>query len=180
MDCADLKITYFEALGDGYLLAFTAGKKTLRLATRAILALDPWQRRWIAAEYAWWISDDAISRLARHLPPVGVALYQWHARPITLEDLLNWGEYGTSRPRMRRNAYVPPDVAAAYAALGLPPGAPAEAVTAARRTLARQHHPDAGGVHEAMAAINHAADTVIGWLERRRATLPTTTTASSS
>jgi hypothetical protein len=48
-------------------------------------------------------------------------------------------------------------------------------VLAARRILARSAHPDAGGEHHAMAAINNAADVCLTWLEQHAA--PTSASA---
>lgn len=42
--------------------------------------------------------------------------------------------------------------------LGIPRGSTAEAIQAAHRRLASQHHPDKGGTAEQMAAINKARD----------------------
>jgi hypothetical protein len=166
----DVRITLFEAVEDGYLLAFAAGEGVLTAAVKAVVALDPWQRRWLPAERAWWIADDAISLLARRLPAVAEALDRWRARPFDfaayvadLADRLAGRSTASSR-RMRRPVYVPQDVAAAYDKLGLAPGASADEVRAARRSLARAHHPDAGGAHDAMVAINAAADAVLRWL----------------
>ena len=168
----DVRITLFEAVEDGYLLAFAAGESVLSAAVKAVVALDPWQRRWLPAERAWWIADDAISLLARRLPAVAEALDRWRARPFDfaayvadLADRLAGGS-DISRRRVRRPVYVPSDVAAAYEKLGLVPGASADEVRAARRSLARAHHPDAGGAHDAMVAINAAADTALRWLQR--------------
>jgi len=52
-------------------------------------------------------------------------------------------------------------LASSYRVLHLQETAPRELVEAARRTLARLHHPDAGGTDEAMAAINAAADLLL-------------------
>jgi len=52
-------------------------------------------------------------------------------------------------------------LASSYKVLYLSEGAPAELVEAARRVLAKRHHPDAGGTDEAMAAINAAADLLL-------------------
>jgi curved DNA-binding protein CbpA len=43
-----------------------------------------------------------------------------------------------------------------YETLGVPPDATPEAITAAYRQKARQHHPDRGGDHGEMSAINDA------------------------
>ncbi|MFI5272441.1 MAG: J domain-containing protein [Ktedonobacterales bacterium] len=169
MEYEGLTVAYFEALADGYLIALAARGSTLSAALKVILALDPWQRRWIAEERAWWIADDAISLLARRLPPVAEAFARWQARPLTLDDLLG-SEYRAREARVRYRLLVPREVATAYATLGLAPGASGAAVKAARRSLARQHHPDAGGDHGRMAAINRAADIVLGWMARERST----------
>lgn len=50
------------------------------------------------------------------------------------------------------------EAADAFALLGLPPDATAAEVRAARRELARRHHPDQGGDAEMMRAVNEAAD----------------------
>jgi hypothetical protein len=158
-----LTITQFSGLEDGYLLSFAGSGAALLRANRVIRGLDPWQRRWLVQEHAWWIADDGISLVARRIPEVAEALGRWIDRPITVEEVLRWERLRTA-PRPVRPIYVPPDVAAAYVSLGLAPGAPVEAVTSARRSLARRHHPDAGGRTADMAAINDAADTAIAWL----------------
>jgi hypothetical protein len=48
--------------------------------------------------------------------------------------------------------------ASPYDVLWLRPGAPPELVRAAYRALAQLHHPDRGGDHETMVAINRAFD----------------------
>ncbi len=58
-------------------------------------------------------------------------------------------------------------LASAHQALYLAPGAPAELVEAARRVLAKRHHPDAGGDEETMRAINAAADLLLSAAQGR-------------
>lgn len=48
----------------------------------------------------------------------------------------------------------------AWAVLHLRPTAPPQLVEAAYRCLARLHHPDAGGDHEQMQALNQAVETI--------------------
>lgn len=164
MEYARPKIECFEAVDDGFLIAFSAAGPALDIVVRTILSLDLWQRRWLAVDRVWWIADDAISRLARRLPEVEQALEAWHTRPIRIEDEVR--RHTTPQPQTwLRRIFVPRDVAQAYDLLGLAPGAPVDSVTSARRRLARRHHPDAGGDVAAMAAINIAADTVTAWLE---------------
>jgi|GEM_PF-1473963 hypothetical protein len=188
-DLGGLKILVFEAVGDGFLLAFAAEgsrdavTRTLAETARAITALDPWHRRWLPEQRLWWIADDAMTLLARQLPPLAALLTEWHQRPPSA-DYLRWNaEFGGiggmdgmdgigdmgGIPGIgpRRTLYIPPTVALAYRRLGLPAGTPADQVRAARRQLARQHHPDTGGEHLTMTAINSAVDTVLAWLRQR-------------
>lgn len=164
MDEPAIYVAGFAALGEGYLIAFVGSRRALYEAARIVRGLDPWQRSRVAQGRAWWIAEDAISLLARRIPAVGEAFARWRERPLDAGDGL--GEWW-------RGLLLPGEVAAAYAELELPAGAPAEAVKAARRRLARRHHPDAGGEHEAMAAVNAAADTVAAWLVRPEASAPT-------
>ncbi|HXG66833.1 MAG TPA: hypothetical protein VNO70_17150 [Blastocatellia bacterium] len=61
----------------------------------------------------------------------------------------------------RRTEYPPTDpMADAYKVLHLLPSAPLPVVQAARKALARLHHPDLGGDAERMKAINNAADAI--------------------
>jgi hypothetical protein len=164
-----LRIRIFKPVADGYLLAFTAtgaGRETIaaeKEAARAIAALNPWQRRWLLQENAWWIADDAITLLARRLPALYELLDQWLRRPPEADGspwsyLTDSGLYSVP--------FIPPAVVAAYGQLGLRPGASAGQVLAARRQLARRHHPDRGGEPARMTAINTATDTVRDWLRR--------------
>lgn len=164
MDDSGIFVAGFEAFGEGYLIAFAGSRHALYDAARVVRGLDPWQRCRVAEGRAWWIAEDAISLLARRLPAVAEAFARWRERPIG-------AVYGTGE--LWRSLVLPPEVAAAYMALGLSPGASAGAVKAARRRLARRHHPDAGGEHAAMATVNAAADTVAAWLARSEAAAPT-------
>lgn len=161
----DLRVLLFEAVEDGFLVAFTGGEGIFSPAARTIIGLDPWQRRWIAQERLWWISQDAISRLARRIPALAEALEQWHQRSPRIEDDVT-SFYANIRPRPQRRIYIPRDIESAYRVLHLQPGAPAEEVTTARRSLARQYHPDAGGGHATMVSINLAADSILRWLRQ--------------
>lgn len=172
MTAENLHVLWFEGLEEGYLIALAGELEAIRDATRVIVALDMWQRCWLPEECAWWISDDAISLVARRVPEIDIAFQQWRDRPEPMP-----GEQDRAyRPRQHsgirsRIGIVPPKVASAYHVLELAPGAPLEQVTAARRKLARQHHPDTGGSHATMAAVNAAADTVTAWLSSRLATV---------
>jgi DnaJ-domain-containing protein 1 len=50
----------------------------------------------------------------------------------------------------------------AYAVLGLPPGASADAVKQAHRRLMKLAHPDAGGSTHRAARLNAARDRLLG------------------
>jgi len=168
----NLHVLWFEGIEEGYLVALAGEYAAIRRASGIILALDMWQRCWLPEESAWWISDDAISLVARRIPEVDTAFQQWRATPEPMP-----GEHSSQRRARRATGIrsgigiVPPKVASAYHVLGLAPGAPMEQVTAARRRLARQHHPDAGGSHATMAAVNAAADAVTTWLSERYVTV---------
>jgi len=56
-----------------------------------------------------------------------------------------------------------------FADLGLGSDASADDVQAARRRLARSHHPDLGGDADRMRAINEAADAALRLIEQRAA-----------
>lgn len=167
MDDPGILVAGFEAFGEGYLIAFAGSHRALYEAARVVRGLDPWQRSRVAQGRVWWIAEDAISLLARRLPAVATAFARWRERPIG--DIYGTGE-------LWRSLSMPAEVVAAYAALELQAGASAAAVKAARRRLALRHHPDAGGEHAAMAAVNAAADIVTTWLARSNATAATTVT----
>jgi hypothetical protein len=165
MEATGLRVLLFEAVEDGFLIAFADSGGIYSPAVRAVISLDPWHRYWFAEERVWWISQDAISRLARRIPSLAEALEQWHQRtPSISDDVTSF--YANIRPRAQRRVFIPPDIAAAYRVLKLQPGASAEDVAMARRALARQYHPDAGGGHAMMVSINLAADTILRWLRQ--------------
>lgn len=165
MPFASPTVTLFEPLEEGFLVAFDTDPRATREAASAIASLDPWQRFWIPEEHAWWIADDAISRVARRVPALAEALAAWHQRPIDVADYAGAGGRWKAWSRVRQR-YMPPKVRNACTRLGVPPDTTAEQVQMARRTLARRHHPDAGGAGTAMAEVNAAADIVLDWLKR--------------
>jgi hypothetical protein len=56
----------------------------------------------------------------------------------------------------------------AFRTLGLTSAASADEVRAARRNLAKQHHPDTGGDVDRMLEINHAVSLALAEIESRR------------
>ncbi len=165
-----LRILMFKAVADGYLLTFAAedhrseAAAAEKAAAAAIAALNPWQRRWLLQERAWWIADDAITLLARRLPALSELLDQWLHRPPDAASYYADSELGSS---LAGSYWFPPAIVVAYNKLGLPPGATEKQVLAARRQLARRHHPDSGGDLASMRAINSATDAILEWLRRQ-------------
>lgn len=173
---ATAPLTVFAPVEDGYIVGFASDGRPIGQVLRAIAELDPWQRARLSHERCWWVSDDAITRLAKHLPDVADALEQWRrfavGGPSTSAFTYGSGAAGSFYDAGPATSwrYVPADVAAAYLRLGLAPGTPRDRVVAQRRTLARANHPDVGGDHTAMVAINAATDTVLAWLDRNAPT----------
>lgn len=164
-------LTVFAPVEDGYIVGFANDGRPIGQVLRAIAGLDPWQRARLPHELSWWVSDDAITRLARRLPDVADALDQWRRHAV--DPSASSFTFGSSAAGFTFDAgpakswrYVPSDVAAAYLRLGLAPGAPRDQVLARRRVLARANHPDVGGDHTAMVAVNAATDAVLAWLAR--------------
>jgi hypothetical protein len=60
----------------------------------------------------------------------------------------------------------PDDVRRALELLELDENASSESITVRRREMAIRNHPDRGGTHEAMAAVNRAADLLLWWRRR--------------
>ena len=73
---------------------------------------------------------------------------------VAIDDPLDPGEPARAICRTPR----PRSMTDPFAALGLPPDADEAEVRAARRRLAKDRHPDAGGDAAGMAALNDAAD----------------------
>lgn len=168
---AGIRVTRFEPLGDGesYLLGFAAATRpAFTAAVSALRSLPPWQRAWIPEEGIWWISVDALTLLARSIPELKPHIEYMAHRPPDIAEAM--GAY--VRPSLRRSriSLVPPGVRAAFHVLALPPDAPASAVRAAFRHLAKTTHPDVGGTQTAMVALHAAYTTALAWAERSQVT----------
>jgi hypothetical protein len=177
---SSLRITRWTPLddGDAYLLAFVAQGVDFPRAVASIKLLDVWERAWLPEHKAWWIAGSAVTRLAILLPELGDLLVsqgrarQQHAPDHDEAEGAGGAGQKSHKQRRRRRAaagtppLVPATVSDAYHELWLREGAPSELVLAARRVLARSAHPDAGGEHHAMVAINNAADVCLTWLEQ--------------
>jgi DnaJ-domain-containing protein 1 len=64
---------------------------------------------------------------------------------------------------------VPANISQALAALYVTPQAPLSVIKAAYKALAVEHHPDHGGNHDRMKAINVAYDLITKWKNSQRA-----------
>ena len=116
-----------------------------------------WQaRRFDPHEKVWHLTRAAGGELRLWLL-AHVAVDQRRLVGLTLDDLLEDDEPTAPPPPPPRPSPVR-GPSSPYDVLWLRPGAPPELVKAAYRALAQLHHPDRGGDHEAMVAINRAFD----------------------
>jgi hypothetical protein len=70
-------------------------------------------------------------------------------------------------PPWRTPVAVPPEVEAALDALYLMPGAPRPLIQASYRALCLRIHPDVGGDHAQMVALNRAYEVAQQWYDRQ-------------
>ncbi len=120
----------------------------------------------LAAALAWWLHKrgELLPNLAR-LGGSGVALLL-ALKLLEGGHLLGAGAAGLAgawwwhKLRPRAGA-LRPDEARAFAALGLTPGADADAVQAAWRRAMATAHPDAGGSDAAASALTAARDLLL-------------------
>lgn len=114
-----------------------------------------------AAEFQGPYRPGWIEAFKREIPH-GIRTYDPDTRIWTIEGDAYWIELATrifldEFPHARVERKVDVDIVApadAYRTLYLLPGAPAPLVQAAYRCLAKISHPDHGGSHERMLAIN--------------------------
>jgi hypothetical protein len=160
-----VRILRFESAGqladesEGYYLAFAAASPAaFAEALRAVRSLPPWQRAWLPLAQVWWIHEDGLTMLARRLPELQSLLWR------TAFDRAR----GTSAAQTQRLLYnlAPRHVRDAFALLSLRCDASADEVKAAYRVQAKRAHPDTGGSHAAMLALNAAYAYALGWSEQ--------------
>lgn len=162
-----IRVTRFEPLGDGesFLVAFVAANRSaFAAAVSAVRSLPPWQRAWIPEEGVWWISADVLTLLARSIPELKPHIEYMAHRPPDIGEAI--GAYARLSLRRSPISLVPPEIRAAFHALALPPDAPASAVRAAFRHLAKTTHPDVGGDQRAMVALHAAYTSALAWAKR--------------
>ncbi len=142
-------------------LAFTSPyTEAFAAACAEVRALPPLERKWIPRERCWHLTIAGARALAQRWPLV--------AQLLAAEDAGGREEqHRQQRGHPPAQSPVPADIAAAFALLCLTTSAPPELVAAARRVHASRAHPDAGGAHHAMVAVNTAADRALAWLARR-------------
>lgn len=151
--------------GDGYLLAFKCGiKPRFYSAVAAVKRLPAAWRQYDGDEQAWWIYGAGLREIAEreHWPELAAALAE-----------IDGAEAQRERVHARRRSskapadpLVPPATRQAFDVLYLQPSAPPDVVQAVYRVLARSAHPDAGGDHERMKAINLAYERARAFAEQ--------------
>jgi hypothetical protein len=164
-----VRIVRFELAGqlednsEGYLLAFAAASPAdFMEALRAVRALPPWQRVWLPMAQVWWIHEDGLSMLARRLPELRDRIRQEaHERAFRIISPQTFQWAWQLAPRHVRDAFT---------ALALRCDASPDEVKAAYRALAKKRHPDTGGSHAAMLALNAAYVCALDWSLGTRAT----------
>lgn len=131
-------------------------------AVDQIKALPSHRRKWDPRLKYWSIfGEERAYQLAEICAAyLDVEVEHYLAQPDWLLDRATWIENrGWESDRFgnkRREEPARAGSSGAYAVLHLGSDAPPELVKAAYRTLARIHHPDAGGDPERMKAINNA------------------------
>jgi len=157
-----VRIVRFEPAGqledesEGYLLAFAAASpRDFTEALRAVRSLPPWQRVWLPMAQVWWVHEDGLSMLARRIPDLWTRIKQEVAeRPtrLTTPQTVQWA--WQLAPRHVRDAFT---------ALSLRCDASPDEVKTAYRAHAKKVHPDKGGSHSAMLALNAAYACALNW-----------------
>lgn len=135
---------------DGWVVQWQADRDhEWKHALAAIKRLPYDEREYLPESKAWLISDHGMERIGR--------LFE------NLDEFMDLDEPPEPSPR---GARIPHAIAQAFAALHLATTAPLEVVQASYRALSKNHHPDHGGDHRSMVAINNAYDAVLTWLRR--------------
>lgn len=156
-----LRITRWEAVPDGFLLAFMSSSRlAFGDAVWTVKGLPLADREWCRDEGCWWIAERAVPELARRLPELR-ALLEEEAAQASGRGRAAGATASAASPAM------PPAVAAAFSELYLLPTAPDVVVKAAFRALAKIHHPDVGGSNETMRRLNDAYERAENWLATR-------------
>lgn len=144
-----------SVVAGGYVLRFRAPARDdfddMRLRIKALSAHEAqWQPGAFGGRGGWWLSRAAFDK-------VGPLFRNYREVRQRLEAEARGG----SSPPL-----IPLQVEQAFSVLHLRPTAPPWVVQAVYRVLAKRSHPDAGGSHEAMKALNLAYEQALAWAER--------------
>jgi hypothetical protein len=136
-------ISRLEHASTGYLFAWRADSPDeWQRMLAAVRNLPRGTRRYHEDVKAWWIAGDVRGDI------------------IDIIERLN--QSGNTGIR----AIIPPDVAQAFHTLHVAMDAPQEVITAAYRVLSKRYHPDTGGSHASMVALNAAYDKALSWAKK--------------
>jgi hypothetical protein len=123
-------------------------------AVAAIKQLPRSWRRYDPALRCWWLRDEPSALMVLgDLQRIVGRLTALAGRPEWLQERAEWI---AARSYSRPAASPTLTASSAYRTLFLQPDAPPELIVAAYKTLAKLHHPDAGGNPDRMRALNEA------------------------
>ena len=157
---------------DWYVLRFRAPGTAFQATLAEVKDLPAWMRRWdrelLNGHGAWWISASGLAQLARLFrnyatlrAQADAAYAQWREEARAQE--------ARQQARQTRRRGLPRQVAAAYRVLDLQPSASLTDIKQAYRGLAQVLHPDHGGKHTAMVALNAAYQIALAFAEAHSA-----------
>jgi hypothetical protein len=140
----------------GVMLRFKGDRLDFEEMVWRIKALHTRERQWMSEAFerrgGWWLSHMAFKKVGPLFKN-----YVEMRRRIESETASS-----ASSP-----CSIPPQVERAFAVLHLRTTAPSWVVQAVYCVLAKRAHPDAGGSHEAMKAVNLAYEQALAWAEQR-------------
>jgi DnaJ-domain-containing protein 1 len=184
---AEIKITRLECVNGAWRFAFSCSDTdAFERIVEAVKALPLITRRWDPRSKHWLITDEGMRLLAAANPALWEMMDRAkreradqarqaeerrarERRRAQEEEQARWREQFRASDGpfgYRPNSYsssIPPAVASALRTLYVTPNAPFSVIQAAYRALAKEAHPDAGGSHERMKAINIAFDAASAW-----------------
>lgn len=162
------KLTVLIWDDDGWLMRFYASDTDIFQATLAHMkALALYERFWdpeaCAGKGAWWIAPAALARLA----PFFSNYHQMRCEAEWERAEAEREREQEARRSQEQQWRLPAQEARAFALLSVSPFATLAQVQTAYRTLALRHHPDWGGTHEQMVALNLAYEVACAFARAR-------------
>lgn len=169
------EIETLERTGGGWWLRFCAAPDTmLAVKARMNATLRPTERSWdrdaLGSRGAWFIQEEALEKIAPLFSNYAGA--HWMAEQAVRErqDVAARTREESRHQRAEKErqchqaawwrlvtqAKMPTDAEASFTLLGLPASSSVGRIRAAYHRLALQRHPDRGGSHRAMVALNRA------------------------